>query len=197
MLYSIGKFLAFVFPKVFFRLQVKGLKNIPAYGAVIVASNHVSNLDPAVIGATFSRRLCFMAMEELFRNKFFGGLIKRLGAFPLRRGKADISAMRKAVSVLKGSGALLIFPQGRRSENIVPENILPGIGFLAKKTNAVIVPARIFGTDKALPKGKAFFKFFTPIKIKYAKPIAVKSENNEEIARKVLDALAKIKWQNN
>lgn len=96
-----------------FRLQVEGKDNIPLRGAVIIAANHKSYFDPPLAGVAFhNRRLSYMAKSELFRNPLFGWLIRKLGAFPVKRNSADMGAIRQSVRIIKGGEALLIFPEG-------------------------------------------------------------------------------------
>jgi 1-acyl-sn-glycerol-3-phosphate acyltransferase len=163
MLYRFFRFLLFLIFKSIFRLEVKGKGHVPRKGGFILASNHVSNLDPKVLGVASPRVLNFMAKEELFSNRLFGWLISSVGSFPVRRNSTDISALREAIQRLKDGRALLLFPQGtRRDTEGTSEKVESGIGFLAGKVNVPVVPAFIKGTEKALPKGA---KFIRPAKL--------------------------------
>ena len=133
--------------------NVNGLENVPKSGGFIVAANHVSFLDPLVIGISCPRRLSYMARHDLFSNPVFGGIIRNLGAFPVKRKTADLSAIKEAVKRLKNGGGLLVFPEGtRQSGGNLSEQAQPGIGFLAAKVNVPVIPALVEGTDKSLPK---------------------------------------------
>lgn len=110
-----------------------------------------------------------MAKEELFRQRFFGWLLHQLEAFPLRRSGADLQSMKEAIRRLQRGGALLIFPQGTRTTDAAA-SIHAGVGFLAARSNASVIPARIFGTDMILPKGASFIRNGR-IKIVYGKPL--------------------------
>ncbi|RKY40772.1 MAG: 1-acyl-sn-glycerol-3-phosphate acyltransferase [Candidatus Omnitrophota bacterium] len=151
MLYSILKPLAVFVFKVFFRMEVKGREKIPERGRFILASNHLSFLDPVVLGVACPRRLYFLAKEELFRNSLFSLFIRVLGAIPLRRNYSDLKAIKKSLAVLNKENPLVIFPQGTRERY---DGIKEGVGFLAKKSKSPVVVARIIGTDKVLPKGE-------------------------------------------
>ena len=100
-----------------FRVKVVGKENVPKDGGMILAVNHKSNWDPIFAGAYCPRPLRFMAKADLFKNKLFGGLIKKLGAFPIQRGRGDIGAIKGAFSILKNNNAMLIFPEGHRIKN--------------------------------------------------------------------------------
>jgi 1-acyl-sn-glycerol-3-phosphate acyltransferase len=163
MLYKVFRFLLFIVFKLFFRLQVKGKEYIPKKGGFILASNHISYLDPMVLGVACPRLLNFMAKQDLFRNPLFSWLISTVGSFPVKRESVDISALKEAMQRLRNGKALLLFPEGRRGEaDAVTSQPQGGVGFLAAKLNVAVVPAFIKGTEKALPKGA---KFIRPSKI--------------------------------
>ncbi len=192
MLYNILRLLAFFLVKIVFWVKVEGKENIPQQGPLIIASNHLSNLDPIIIGAVSPRRLNFLAKQELFRNFLFASLIKKLGAFPVKRGKADVLAMKEAVRRLKKGGALILFPQGRRTRDLAKENLLTGIGFLAKVTQAPVLPVRIFGTERALPPN-SFILRPVRVKVKFSQPLQFSfQQKREEIAEKIFDSIVNI-----
>src|SRR5215210_6016824 len=97
---------------VYFRLARHGRLHIPRRGAVILASNHRSFLDPFLIGCSLRRPIYFMAKRELFRRPLQGWLLNALGAFPVRRGESDEEAMETARTVLRRGDAVVIFPEG-------------------------------------------------------------------------------------
>ncbi len=154
MVYRISVFLAFIFLKLFCALEISGKENVPAKGPFILASNHLSNLDPPVLAVACPRRIRFLAKEELFTNWVVKLYFKAVGALSLKREGIDIKALRMAVKVLE-TGPLIIFPQGTRRQDF--DNVNSGVGFLARKAKVPVVVARIYGTDKVLGKGKKFF----------------------------------------
>ncbi len=190
MFYSILKPIIAVIFKIFFRLEVIGKEFIPKGGGFILASNHISNLDPVVLGACSPGRVYFLAKEELFSNPFFSFLIKRLGAIPLKRGNPQISSLKKAINILRNKKPIVIFPQGTRGNSVT--KLFMGVGFLHKKTLAPIIVAKITGTDKALPKGKWRLKFF-PIKVTFSSLKDLpKDDSYEEITYKVWNKIENI-----
>jgi len=162
MWYKTGRFFLGIFLRTFCGLDIKGRENLPKDKGFILVSNHLSNLDPIVLGIACPYALNFMAKEELFKNPVFGWALKKVNAFPLRRKGADISAVRIAIKRVNSGGALLIFPEGTRSADGKFGAPQEGVGFLADKLNAPVIPAYVKGTDKALPKGAAFIR---PVKI--------------------------------
>ena len=175
--------------KIFFNIEVQGKETIPKNKALIVASNHISLLDPIVVGAAFPSRLYFLAKEELFKNKLFSLLIKNLGAVPLKRDKTDVAAMKIALKLLKQGKSLLIFPEGGRGEL---KSVKAGVGFLAQKSSAPVVVARVFGTEEALPRGAKRIRC-TKVKIVFDSLANIdREESYETISHKVLEKIKRL-----
>lgn len=129
-----------------FRLKVTGLENIPKEGGVIFCGNHRSNHDAPLVFIAQNRQLCFMAKDSLFSFKPFGWLLKKLGAFPVKRGAGDIGAVKKAIEIVEADNALVMFPEGTR--NKTKELVLEfknGAALIAKKGNALMIPVAISG----------------------------------------------------
>lgn len=166
MVYAISRFLFFLVMKIFFRLEVLGREVIPCDSAFILASNHMSNIDPLALGIACPRKIYFLGKEELFGSKISFWWMKKVGVIPLKRGKNDIGAIKIAIRSLKEGKPLLIFPQGTRSNDF--STALGGVGFLFSKTKLPIVIAKVSGTDRALPKGKKIPRF-TKIKVAFKK----------------------------
>jgi len=115
--YSLLRRVAIVIFKIFFTIKIEGKDNIPRQGGMIFASNHLSYLDPIVLGLLIPRRMNFIAKEELFENFFFRLLIAKLGAFPVKREKVDRTTYQKILDLLKKGEILVFFPEGTRSTN--------------------------------------------------------------------------------
>ena len=139
------------FVRHYFRLRHEGFEHTPADGALIIASNHRSFLDPFLIGALLpaERPLHFMAKAELFRIPVVGWLLNRLGAFPVRRGESDAKALRTAEAVLERGGVLVIFPEGTRMRAGGLGRPKRGAARLALATGADIMPVVLQGTENA------------------------------------------------
>jgi 1-acyl-sn-glycerol-3-phosphate acyltransferase len=147
--------------RILFRVKVIGKDNIPKNGRIIVCANHESLLDPVIIGILFPRPIHFMAKKELFKNKFLNIIITALGAFPVNRKSADLSAIRTSIDILRKEKVLGIFPEGKRiiEENI--ENAKPGIALITIKAKSPIVPVLI----------QSKYKIFSKLTIKIGSPI--------------------------
>ncbi|MFC1937174.1 lysophospholipid acyltransferase family protein [Chloroflexota bacterium] len=130
------------------RWKVVGRENVPRQGPVVVVSNHLHNADPPFVGVSLGRRGLFMAKEELFSSLVLRCCIRMLGAFPVRRGRLDRSALRRAEHVLSRGLPLILFPEGMRSSTA---RLLPassGVARIALRNKAPILPVGISGTEK-------------------------------------------------
>lgn len=178
---------------VLLRLGVENADRIPKTGPAVLVSNHVSSMDPVVMGLASARPVSYMAKAELFEVFGFGALLRLLHVFPIRRGAGDRAALRVAGEVLKSGGVLGMFPEGTRQSGGVLGAPQPGAALLAIQSSAVIVPAAILGTDEyRKPNGKRFPK----VTVRFAEPIypgAEISDRRAEIDRlsnEMMDAIA-------
>ena len=162
------------------RLKREGIENIPKNGALILAVNHKSDLDPVVTAITCPRQLTFMAKKELFKNPVFGALIKKLGAFPVNRGIGDISAVKAAFSIFKKEGVMLIFPEGGRVKKGQTRRAKPGVAMIAQKACVPVVPVHIIGD----------FKWTHKVIVRYGKPITYTEYEKKKLSGEEIQALA-------
>jgi 1-acyl-sn-glycerol-3-phosphate acyltransferase len=191
------KILALPIFKVLFAVEYHGLENVPKTGALILAGNHPSYLDPILVALPVKRMIRYMAWDALFKIPLLGWLIKALGAFPvdIRRGKGE-SAFQEACKVLDKGYALGIFPEGQRSEQGPMGELRTGTARLAIETGAAIVPVTIGGASRAWPKWKLLPK---PAKVivRYHKPIQISDADREthrsdkEFHQKIMSDMAK------
>ena len=128
-----------------------------------------------------------MARDSLFSAPFVGDWMRAVGAFGVKRNSADISAMKEAIYRLQHGRVLTLFPEGTRQvSTLVSTKVEPGVGFLAAKSGVAVIPAFVWGTEKALPRGA---KFFRPsrIRVKFGAPVKIdKDKPYEEIAQDIL-----------
>jgi 1-acyl-sn-glycerol-3-phosphate acyltransferase len=132
----------------FTRCEVRGKHNIPSQGPILVVSNHLSLADPPLLGFCLGRRVMFMAKAKLFRFRVIGYLIGKLGAFPVRKGRPDMKAIRQAQQALTQGLPLVIFPEGMRSRSGKLEHSFSGAALIAFHSSVPILPVGITGTKK-------------------------------------------------
>ncbi|MFZ5801197.1 MAG: lysophospholipid acyltransferase family protein [Candidatus Omnitrophota bacterium] len=187
LIYRFTRAIVIILLKIFFSFKVEGKENLPRGGGFILASNHTSNLDPIILGAACRRKVDYMAKEDLFKIPVFGWLITLVGAFPVKRESADIRAIKEAIKRLKCGRGLVIFPQGSR-RNVLGD-VHGGIGILAFRAQAPVVPAFIFGSDKALPVGARFLRP-TKIRVRFGKPLKFPLQSSyPQIAHEVMGSI--------
>jgi 1-acyl-sn-glycerol-3-phosphate acyltransferase len=176
-----------------------GKQNVPAAGGVILAPNHISYVDPPAVGAGLGRQLHFMAKEELFAGRLLGSWIRAVGGFPVRRGTADRKAIKRAIELLAEGKVVCLFAEGTRSPDGKLQAPELGIGLIALKSRAPIVPTALIGTDKVLP-AHAKWLHRHPITVVYGEPLTFPDlyeakesrESMEEIGRRVMGAIAEL-----
>lgn len=156
MFYYIIRAIAWLLIKIFWDFEVKGRENVPPKGGLILASNHVSYLDPVVLGVSLKRKIYFIAKEEVFKDIFSNLFLRSLNAFPVSRNKTDLVAFKKAIKILKEGNILGIFPEGTRSVDGELKDLKAGVFKIAKKTGVPVLPVGINGTYDIYPAKRKF-----------------------------------------
>lgn len=148
MVYNVLKALASALMRLLYRIDIVHKDRIPESGALIICANHIHIFDPVLLAMSVDRQIHFMAKAELFTWPIIGCLVKKAGTFPVKRGSADIQAIKHSIRILTSGGVLGIFPEGTRSKTGEMNEPFQGITMLAEKTGATIVPAAISGEYK-------------------------------------------------
>lgn len=171
---------------IFFPLTVYGREYLPKRGeGFILASNHISNLDPFIVGICDWRRINYMAKDSLFANKFASFFFHSVNAFPVKRNTADFFAVRESLRRLKLGKPLLMFPEGTRKIQEKQNN--PGVGLIVVKSGVPVVPVQIVGSDKVLPPKARMFKRH-PVKVYIGRPMQFKPEEGyQEISDRIME----------
>ncbi|KNF07446.1 1-acylglycerol-3-phosphate O-acyltransferase [Gottschalkia purinilytica] len=189
--YNLVKNLSKIMFKLGYKLKIIGIENIPKNGKVIICSNHVNLLDPILIAAISPRQLHFMAKKELFKNKFLKIIFNGLGAFPVDREGADLSAIRNSLKILKEDKVFALFPEGTRMTEMNLDSVKPGVAMISIKSKSPIVPVYI----------DTNYKPFTKLKVIIGKPISfedyydkkLSTDDYRELSKRVLKEIYKYK----
>lgn len=194
-----------LFLLIWHRLRIRGAKNIPESGGVMIASNHASFLDPPVVGVGYRvRPIHFMARDTLWNSRFGCWWMDHVGCIPVSRGTGDMRALKLTIKALKEGKVVSMFPEGTRTEDGELQEAKGGIGFIIEKSGCAVVPAYIDGTYKAHPKGSKWIK---PCKltITYGPPITQEEfqalgtgrDAYEKYAALIMQRIADLKNGNN
>ncbi len=173
------------------RVRVVGdIDAIPASGPVILASNHVSNLDGKVLGAwlvpRIPRRIHMLGKKEMFEWPVVGYLARNGGVHPVDRGGADVEAFRTAERILEQGHVLLIFPEGTRSRDGRLQQARDGLAMLALRTGSPIVPIGVADSDRVWPRGQKLPRPRpgTRVTVRIGLPFRLAEELPEGLSRK-------------
>jgi 1-acyl-sn-glycerol-3-phosphate acyltransferase len=163
--YAVGKYVQAKAYEVLWRRRVHGRKNIPPAGTpVIFAANHRSYVDPGLAGSAVPYPVFFFAKEELFRLPVLGWYMRRVNSIPVRRGENDVAAFKAAMEALKHGHALMLFPEGgRRRDPAKQFRAKAGVGMLACKSGARVVPVGIKNSDRVMQLKRLEVSFGEPV----------------------------------
>jgi len=189
LLYIIAKIKFLIIFKLFFRLKVTGQQNIPQDGPFIIVANHSSLLDPVILGVSIKPKIIFVAAAYLFKIRWLGYLLRKANSIPVQR-ENDIKAIKQTLKILQQGGILGIFPEGGIDRHKSNLPVKAGAAYLATKIGVPIVPIKIKGVDKVLPRGAKFIRSLSKIEVEIKKPIfCLKHTNkNKEIIKKVVES---------
>lgn len=181
-----------------FRCLVYGRVNIPATGPFLLVSNHQCYFDPVFCTVFIKRMLGYLARDTLFTNRFFGWLLRSVNAVPLKRGKADLGAVKAVLARLKTGNAVCLYPEATRTPDGRIAEFKGGIGLLCRRANVPVIPVVIDGAFEAWPRDKKLFSFRSQISISYGTPIMpeeLTQLDDREIARLLTETLRKMQTE--
>jgi len=167
--------------------EVEGVENVPMWGPLIVASNHLSNLDPPLLTASIPRRLHFLAKRTLFKPGV-AQFLRAYGAYPLDRDGRDVGALAWALRLLQRDGAIALFPEAHRNPYRGMQRAVPGVALLALRSGAPILPVAITGTERLQPLWRIPFPTGR-IRVRIGPPFSLPLVEGRP-SREVLQALA-------
>ncbi len=170
--YKAVRVVLFIVYRTLFNFKYFGAERVPSEAdgrGVILAPNHASYLDPPILGISLKRPVTYLAKEYLFKSRFVGLVLRGIGAFPIRTRADDFRTIRELIRVLKEGRCVAVFPEGTRSPDGTLREAESGVGFLAAKSAAHVVPVYLKGTFEAFPRGVNSFKC-RPIEVHYGRP---------------------------
>lgn len=177
---EIFKFIFKIITIIIYRPKIIGAENVPKEGNAIICANHVHFWDSVVIIVMLKRKVNVLAKEELFKpkfNKWFAGVI---GAYPVKRGTADLGAVKTSLKLMENKELLLVFPEGTRNGVAKGKKAKKGSVMIAATSESPIIPIGVQGT----------FKPFTKVTLNIGKPIDYSTYKNETKDKAKMDELA-------
>ena len=166
--YRFIRALAIVYVHIVYNCKVINKENLLSNGGIVLCSNHQSFNDVLLLASFCNRPLRFMGKEELFKNKIIAYLFKKLGAFPVSRGKGDSNAIDMAKSIVQNKEVFMIFPEGTRSKDGKMLRAKSGAAVVASSCDAPIIPVAI--------KYSSNCHFFCKASLIFGKPIELKMQ---------------------
>ncbi len=192
-------FVVSFYARLFYRHRVYGKKHFPKSGGMI-CSNHTSFLDPPLIGISCPGEVHFLGRDTLFNSPFFAWLIRHLNTHPVRRGKGNVEAFKKAMGLVQEGNKVVIFPEGHRSADGQLKGGQLGVGMLVHRTECIVIPVYIHGafkiwnTKRKFPKlfGKTACVFGTALSFDDLKNLD-KKEAQREIVSRIMAEIAHLR----
>ncbi|MCH5191916.1 MAG: 1-acyl-sn-glycerol-3-phosphate acyltransferase [Oscillospiraceae bacterium] len=184
-----------LFCKTYYKVEYAGLENLDRKGGFIIAPNHVTEFDPLFIAMASKRLYHYIAKYELFTNPVLNKAITHLNAFPIVRGRGDMTAINYAIELIRRGEVLCIFPEGTRSPDGSPKTAKSGVGLMARKTGADVIPAAIYMENKDKKGSRVVVKFGEAIKNEeMGFTDTGKSKENKAAANKIMDEITRL-WE--
>lgn len=150
--------------------QIFHAERVPKTGALILAANHASFIDPPLVGSSIDRPINYLARESLFRFPGIGALLRSWSAVPVDRDGRNPRGMKVVIDRIKNGAGVVLFPEGTRTRDGQLQSGKSGIGLVVIKTEAPVVPVRVFGTFEAFGRDVKFPRP-RPIAVKYGFPM--------------------------
>jgi 1-acyl-sn-glycerol-3-phosphate acyltransferase len=190
---------------VYLRWRVYHPERVPLTGPVILASNHASILDPPMIGAGLRRGINYLARESLFRFPVVGWVLRHWNSVPVDRDGGGAAGLRAILDRLLAGGGIILFPEGTRTRDGKLQPARPGIGLTVIKSDAPVVPVRVFGTFEAYGRDVALPRPHR-VAVKYGRPMRFEQlraearacskrrlkEIYQQVADEIMAAIAKL-----
>jgi 1-acyl-sn-glycerol-3-phosphate acyltransferase len=155
---------------VYFRWEIYNAERVPLQGGVIIAPNHASFLDPPMVGSALHRSINYLGRASLFRYPGIGWLLRQWNSVPVDRNGGGAAGLKAILERLLADGAIILFPEGTRTKDGKLQPARSGIGLIVIKSEAPVVPVRVFGTYECYNRK---WKFHMPIRlaVKYGQPM--------------------------
>jgi len=200
--YRFGYITAQIIGKTLFSFKVVHRERIIETGGAILAMNHESYLDPPLAGIACHRELYYLARKTLLQWPILGPIMPKVNVIPVDQERADMSAIKTVIKIVRAGHATVIFPEGARTLDGGLQPAQPGLGMIIAKTLAPVVPMRIFGAHQAFPRGGKP-RLFTPITLVVGEPMYFTKDDlvgegralYQQLSERVMERIASIQYE--
>lgn len=196
--YKIGRYASGLIVRFFGRAEILHSEYVPRTGGAIICANHVSYIDPPMLGWACPRSVRFMAKKELFDVPLLGWFIRKAQTFPVRRGVADRTAIRTAIESVQQGLAVAMFPEGTRAPVGKLKEPEAGAGMIVLRSGAPVIPCALINTEKLLPP-HSFIPRFARVRAVFGPPVDYSDlqqsggrEAVDEVSRRIMSAIQEL-----
>ena len=192
--YFLGWWFFRIYTGLYHRRQVFNEERIPRTGGVILASNHLSYIDPPLVGCSTRRVIHYLARASAFKGAIGGAILRSWNSIPVDRDGGSTKGLRTILERLREGRAIMMFPEGTRSPDGTQQTSRPGIGLMIAKSDAPVIPVRVFGTYEAYGRHHAIPRPRS-VQVKFGEALGFKelrveaSECNPDRRREVYDEI--------
>jgi len=200
--YTFGYGLTKCIARTFFSFRVVHPERIIETGGALLAMNHQSFVDPPLAGICCKREIHFLARKTLLDWPVLGPILPKVNVVPVNQERADMSALKTVIKLVKAGNCTIIFPEGGRTEDGKLQPAQPGLGLIIAKSLVPVVPMRIFGAYEAYPMGAKYPKMH-PVTIVVGEPIIFTRadlvgsgrELYQRLSDRVMESIAAIQYE--
>lgn len=200
--YSLGYNLTKLIARTLFSFKVVHGERIIENGGALLAMNHQSFVDPPLAGICCKRDIYFLARKTLLDWPILGPILPKMNVVPVNQERADMSALKTVIKLVKAGHCTIIFPEGGRTEDGELQPAQPGLGLVIAKTLVPVIPMRIFGAYEAYPTGAKFPKRH-PITIVVGEPMYFTEADitgggrdlYQKLSERVMERIAAIEYE--
>jgi len=197
-MYWLSRLVARLVARLYLNWERRGCEHVPRAGALLLAANHQSLIDPALIGSAVARPVSFLARRTLWgHRRLFDWWLGSCNAVPVDQERADVASLKRVLRILQQGGALVVFPEGSRTYDGTLGPARPGVGMLACRSAAAVVPVLIEGAFEVLPRGSSHLRrgmvrlsFGPPLRFGEAPPGADRAAHYLAVSEEIMARIA-------
>lgn len=171
MFYRFARRLVWIFFHSIYKIEVRGIENVPLEDGALICPNHYNNFDPLLVAIILKRKIRFMAKHEAFKNPILRFILNKLETFPVKRGEADLNAVKTTLKVLKDKQLIGLFPEGTRIKCGELGRANSGVAVFATKSGKPVIPVYISGS----------YRPFTKLRVVFGKPMFFETNRDKKL----------------